>query len=165
MKSICVRANANSEVFTADFSNGSVAGVKRWHVAVSGLLFAILVFSIVVLVMHFEYTSQTEHETDRWAVIQDVNGDRLAVEPVSEEVWSELVQLHWNGTGMFVGGIVERSSNKWGFRFKPDTVTVAQVTAEGLQAKIRDISTNIDDWLDLGWAYVGAHVVEIHLES
>jgi hypothetical protein len=139
--------------------------MRRWHVAVAGLLFAILVFSIVVLVLHFEYVSQVEHETDRWAVIQDLNGDRLAVEPVSDHVWSELVQLHWNGTGMFVGGIVERYSNKWGFRFKPDTVTVAQFTAEGIQATIRDISTNIDYWLDLGWAYVGANVVEIHLES
>ena len=139
--------------------------MRRWHIAVAGLLFAILVFSVVVLVLHFEYVSQIEHETDRWAVIQDINGDRLAVEPVSGHVWSELVQLHWNGTGMFVGGIVERYSNKWGFRFKPDTVTVAQFTAEGLQATIRDISTNIDYWLDLSWAYVGAHVVEIHLES
>lgn len=138
--------------------------MKRWHVAAAGLLFAILVLSVVVLVLHFEYVSQIEHETNRWAVIQDVNGDRIAVEPVSDHIWSELVQLHLNGTGMFVGGIVEKYSNKWGFRFKPDTVTVAQFTAEGLQATIRDISINIDYWLDLGWTYVGAHVVEIHLE-
>jgi len=139
--------------------------MKRWHVAVAGLLFAILILGVVVLVLYFEYVSQIEHETNRWAVIQDVNGDRLAVEPVSDHIWSELVQLHWNGTGMFVGGIVERYSNKWGFRFKADTVTVAQFTAEGLQATISDISTNINYWLDLGWAYVGANVVEIHLES
>jgi len=102
-----------------------------------------------------------KHETNRWAVIQDVNGDRMAVEPVSDNVWSELVQLNQNGTRMFVGGVVERYGNKWGFRFKPDTVTVAQVTAEGLQGTIRYISENIDYWLN-NWAYVSSRVVEIH---
>jgi len=63
---------------------------------------------------------------------------------------------------MWIGGIVEKYDNKWGFRFKPDTVRVAHVTAEGLQAKIRTISTEIDYWLNLGWTYVSAKAVEIH---
>jgi len=63
---------------------------------------------------------------------------------------------------MFVGGIVERYDNKWGFRFKPDTIRVAQFTAEGFQATIRDISADIDYWLNLVWAYVSAKVVEVH---
>jgi hypothetical protein len=66
-----------------------------------------------------------------------------------------------NGTRMFVGGIVEKYGNKWGFRFKPDSVTIAQVTAEGLQATIKYISENLDYWLD-GYAYVSSKVVETH---
>jgi len=54
------------------------------------------------------------------------------------------------------------TATKWGFRFKPETVAVAEVTAEGLQATIQYISENLDYWLDLGWAYVDAKVTEIH---
>jgi len=95
-------------------------------------------------------------------VIEDGNGGKIAVEPISDHIWLELIQLNQNGTRMWVGGIVERYDNKWGFRFKPDSVTVAEVTAEGLQTTIKDISTNIDYWLNLGWAYVWAKVIEIH---
>ena len=125
----------------------------------------IAVLSIVVWSNHLDYLNQVKHETDRWAVIEDVNRDRIAVEPTSDNIWSELMQLNQNRTRMFVGGIVERFDNKWGFRFKPDTVTVAQFTAEGLQATIRDMSADVDYWLNLGWAYVGAKVVEVHSET
>jgi hypothetical protein len=48
------------------------------------------------------------------------------------------------------------------FRFKPEAVAVAEVTAEGLRATIQYISGNLNYWLDLGWAYVDAIVTEIH---
>jgi len=126
------------------------------------LILVVVVLSTAVWAIYVDSLNAVKHETSRWAVIQDVNGDRMAVEPVSGNVWSELVQLNQNGTRMWVGGIVERYGNKWGFRFKPDSVTVAQVTAEGLQATIRDISADIDYWLNLGWTYVGSRVVEVH---
>jgi len=75
------------------------------------------VLGVTVWANHADYLNAVKHETNRWAVIEDVNGDKMAVEPVSNHVWSELVQLHRNGTRMFVGGIVERYENKWGFRF------------------------------------------------
>jgi hypothetical protein len=101
------------------------------------------------------------HDTDRWAVILDTEGSRMAVEPVSDGVWEKLVQLHEDQSTRFVGGIVEQYENKWGFRFKPGNVTVAEFTAEGLQATIRYISENLEYWLD-GWAYVSSRVTEVH---
>ncbi len=139
--------------------------MKRWHMAVAIIALVAVVLSFAVWATYVDLLNQVKHDTNRWAVIEDVNGDRIAVEPVSDHIWSELVQLNQNGTRMFVGGIVERYDNKWGFRFKPDSVTVAQFTAEGLQATIRDMSLDIDYWLNLGWAYVGAVVIEIHFES
>jgi hypothetical protein len=59
---------------------------------------------------------------------------------------------------------VETYNNSWGFRFKPDTLKTAEVTAEGLQATIKYISENLDAWLDK-WAYVDARVTEIHLPT
>lgn len=111
---------------------------------------------------YLECLKEIVHETGRWAVIEDLNGHHIAVEPVSEEVWNQLVGLYQNGTRMWIGGIVEEYRNKWGFRFKPETITVAEVTAEGLQATIQYMSENLDYWLDLGWAYVSAKVTEIH---
>lgn len=130
------------------------------------LTFAIIVLGIVfsaafTLLGYPGPTDALKHNTDRWAVIEDVNGDRMAVEPTSDSVWSELVGMRQDGTSMWVGGIVERYGNSWGFRFKPDTVTVAEVTAEGLQATIEFISSDIGYWENLGWAYVSSRIVEV----
>ncbi len=65
---------------------------------------------------------------------------------------------------MWIGGIIELYNNKWGFRFKPDTIVVAQITIEGAQSNIQGISEDLDYWVNV-WtkeAYVLANVVEIH---
>ena len=128
------------------------------------LTIAIAALGVVFLINYMRELDALKHETDRWAVIKDVRGDRIAVETVSDEVWSQLVQLKENGSERFVGGIVVEYDNRWGFRFDPNNVTVAEFTAEGLQATIRYISENLDYWLD-GWAYVHAKVTEIHSKS
>lgn len=125
----------------------------------------ILVFGTIVWINSQRTFDVLRHETDRWAVIEDFYGDRIVVEPVSDRVWSQLVQLQQNGSRRWVGGIVEKYGNKWGFRFRPENVTVSEVTAEGLQATIKYISENLDYWLNLGWAYVYAKVTEIHFSS
>jgi hypothetical protein len=136
--------------------------MKRWYVAAAVLVGVIIVAIVASLwASYLDLLSAVRHETNRWAVIEDVNQDRMAVEPTSDHIWSELMSLNQNGTRMWVGGIVEKYPNKWGFRFKPDTVTAAQVTAEGLQATIRYLSETLDDWLD-GRAYVSSKVVETH---
>jgi len=106
-----------------------------------------------------------EHETSRWAVIEDSNRDRIAIEPTSDQVWSALVLLQQKGTRSLIGGIVERHGNRWGFRFKPDTVRIVEFTAEGLQATLKLISSDIDYWVNLGYAYVSAKVVDVHSPS
>ena len=136
--------------------------MKRRLIAVAVLTSVVVVLGVAVWATYVDLLNQVKHETNRWAVMEDGNGGRIAVEPISDHIWLELVQLNQNGTRMWVGGIVEKYDNKWGFRFKPDSVTVAEVTAEGLQTTIKDISTNIDYWLNLGWAYVWAKVIEIH---
>lgn len=135
--------------------------IKKLYVAVAILIMVTIILGVAVWTNYVNLSNAVKHETNRWAVIEDINGDKMAVEPIDDHIWSELVQLNRNGTRMFVGGIVERYDNKWGFRFKPDSVRVAEFTAEGLQATIRYISENIDDWLN-GWAYVSAKVIEVH---
>ncbi len=84
----------------------------------------------------------------------------MAVEPSDDGVWARLVQMREDGSRRWVGGIVERYDNAWGFRFRRDTVNASEVTAEGLQATIRFISENLDEWLG-GWGYVHAAVAEV----
>lgn len=133
--------------------------MKRLVVTVAVLALVITVAGVLVW-NYLDELYALKHETDRWAVIEDVNGDRIVVEPASDMVWEQLVQLHQNKTKRLIGGIVEEYDNKWGFRFKPGNVTVAEFTAEGLQATIKYISENMDYWLN-GWAYVPARVAEI----
>jgi hypothetical protein len=138
--------------------------MKKWHFAVAILIGLVLVLGVAIWLRYADTLNALKHETKRWAVIEDINGYRMAVEPFIDHVWSELVELGRNGTRKWVGGIVERYDNKWGFRFKPESVTVAEVTVEGLQATIEYISTHMDYWLD-SWAYVSAKVVEVHSET
>jgi len=133
---------------------------------------AAIVTVVVVIAAYFtwnyqnynDYLNKTVHETNRWAVIIDSKGDIIAVETTSDQVWNQLTDLHQNPTEMWIGGIVETYENMWGFRFKPDTIIIAQITIEGAQSNIRGISENLDYWINT-WGketYVLATVTEIH---
>lgn len=137
--------------------------MKKWIIAtVIVLLTAVAVVGSILFWAHWLKGDALKHDTERWAVIEDSNGDRIAVEPLSDNIWSQLSQLYSNKSIRWVGGIVERYDNKWGFRFKPENITIAEVTAEGLQATIKWISEDLYYWLNLRWVYISAKVTEIH---
>lgn len=101
---------------------------------------------------------------ERWAIIEDFNGDQLKVETTSDEVWSMLVQLYYNGSERWIGGIVEEYANEWGFRFDPNTIIVEVSVIEVWQTTIEGISQNLDYWLG-EMACVWAKVIEINPET
>lgn len=125
--------------------------------------FTLIFLSSVISITTFYSIRKSfiKHDTNRWAVIEDVEGSIIAVESNDDEVWAQLVSLKTSEERMFIGSIVEQYNNKWGFRFTPSNLTIAEVTAEGLQANIRYISENLDYWLG-SWAYTSAIVIEIH---
>ena len=53
-------------------------------------LVALLIASYLVwnYLNYVEHLKEIVHETGRWAVIEDIDGHHLAVEPAGEEVWS-----------------------------------------------------------------------------
>ena len=111
-----------------------------------------------------DYSEKTKHETNRWAVIKDLKGDVIALETTNPDVWHTLVSLHNNQTEMWIGGIIEEYDNYWGFRFKPDTIVMAQITIEGAQSTIRGIHENLNYWMNV-WTketYILAKVIEMH---
>jgi len=136
--------------------------MRRFYVGVVAAAVVILIAGVLIW-NYIDQLSALKHETDRWAVIQDVNGDRIAVETTNDTVWDQLVQLYENKTERFIGSLIEKYNNKWGFRFKPENITIAEVTVEGMQATIRHISEEWDYWLELGLiVYTSATVTEIH---
>jgi hypothetical protein len=86
------------------------------------------------------------------------------VETTSDEVWSLLVQLYYNRSERWIGGIVEEYANEWGFRFDPNTIIVEVTVIEVWQTTIKGISENLNYWLG-ETACVGAKVVEINPET
>ena len=128
------------------------------------IIIALVGFSTSVYFRGLDYASKTKHETNVWAVIEDSKGDVMAVETVNPNVWSTLFNLLNNQTEMWIGGIVEEYDSHWGFRFKPDTIVVAQITIEGAQSNIQGISGDLNYWKNI-WkkeAYVLSTVIEIH---
>ena len=136
--------------------------MRRFYVGLVTAAMVVLIAGVLIW-NYIDQLSALKHETDRWAVIKDVNGDHIAVETTSDTVWDQLDQLHENKTERFIGSLVEEYNNKWGFRFKPENITIAEVTVEGMQATIRHISEELDYWLELGLiVYTSATVTEIH---
>ncbi len=126
----------------------------------------VLVAVLAVASWGYFYTLAQGSAANRLAVIEDKDGNQIGVEPIGDEVWSKLVDLFNTGEMMWIGGSIEEFINiqpdkyyRWGFRFKSESVCVAEVTAEGLQATIEYISENLDYWLDIGQAFVFAKVV------
>jgi hypothetical protein len=134
---------------------------KKMLVASLTIVCAAIIVGAFILMNCLDTLNALKHETNRWAVIEDVNCDRIAIEPTRDNVWLQLVQLQQNESRMWIGSIVESYDNKWGFRFKPENITIAQFTAEGLQATIRFINENVTYWVG-GWSYVSGRVVETH---
>jgi hypothetical protein len=130
------------------------------------IIFSFLIIGIFVLYYwsNADYLSKTKHETDSWAVVSDSKEDIIAVETVDPDIWISLKNLMENQTEMWIGGVVEEYDNFWGFRFKPDTIIIAEITIEGAQSNIRGISQDLEYWIEI-WgkqAYVFAKVEEIH---
>ncbi len=133
-------------------------------VGVVAIVVVVISFSTWVYLESSEYSRKTKHETDTWSVIEDSKGDIIAIETRNPSVWDTLVNLHNNQTEMWIGGIVEEYHNHWGFRFRPDTIIIAQITIEGAQSNIQGISGDLNYWINI-WTketYVLANVIEIH---
>jgi heme/copper-type cytochrome/quinol oxidase subunit 2 len=128
------------------------------------IVVVVIGFSVWTYWRSLDHLSKTKHETDSWAVIEDSKGDIIAIETLDPNVWDILVDIRNNETERWIGGIVEEYDNHWGFRFRPDSIIVAQITIEGAQSNIQGISGDLNYWINV-WAketYVLSKVIEIH---
>jgi len=125
------------------------------------LIGAALMFASLWVVSSFEDQS---NNTVNLCTIQDVNGDSLEIQVNSEEVWQQILEMHQTGQRKWVGGKLINATNVWGFTFDPDTIIVAEFTAEGLQTTLEQIKADPDYWFNIpgGICYIGAIVTEVN---
>jgi len=61
--------------------------MKRWHIGLtSAVLVIVLVVAVTFWMRYDDYLNAVKHETNRWAVIEDLDGEKLSVEPTSTVV-------------------------------------------------------------------------------
>ena len=111
------------------------------------IVVCVVSYSTWVYMNHIDFLEKTLHETEKWAVIKDSKGDIIAVESTDDKVWNALHGLYENQTAMWIGGIIEEYDNKWGFRFKPETIIIAEITVEGAQSNIKGITEDLNYWI------------------
>lgn len=95
-------------------------------------------------------------------LVEDIDGDQMTihVSPNRQEAIEALMEMSRTGERMWVGGEIERYENEFGFRFKPDTIVVAEITAVERQAsKYKFIQDDFEYWKGLGTIYILGKVV------
>lgn len=97
-------------------------------------------------------------------LVDDTDGDlaEILVHPSRQEAMDALIEMHGTGEAKWVGGEVESFENEFGFRFKPDTIVVADFTAEGAQAVFyRTIQDDFAYWQAFGVVYIWGTAVAL----
>ncbi len=94
-------------------------------------------------------------------VVEDVNGDLMSirVSPSMQDTFDALTEMSKTGQRRMVGGEVESFDNKFSFRFKPDTLVVAD-SSEGLASQYKVIQEKLKEWGGLT-IYVSGKVVSV----
>ena len=125
------------------------------------LIGAVLMFAGLWVVPSFEGQPT---RTVNLCTIQDVNGDSLEIQVSNETVWQQILEMHRAGQRKWVGGKLINATNVWGFTFDPDTIIVAEFTAEGLQTTLEQIRADPDYWFNIpgGICYIGATVTRVN---
>jgi len=97
-------------------------------------------------------------------VIEDINGDTLEVENNNTEVQEQVEKIKGTGEWKWIGGKVVTYGNNWGFRFDPDTITIADNVDERYKTNLQAITDNLDYWLQLERVFVWAKVTRLSAE-
>ncbi len=89
-------------------------------------LFVILVllFGFPTYFLIINNSEDIKHETNRWAIIEDIDGNQLAVDMSNSSIWEQIRKVYETNLSshIFIYGIVVSYDNSWQFRLEPSTV-------------------------------------------
>ncbi len=98
-------------------------------------------------------------------LVSDPSGAMIKIEAVNPQIKEKFKEMLSGELELWVGGKVVKDlevNPPWHFYFDPQTIEIAEVTAEGLQAVfLRTIENDLDYWAGLSTAYISAKVVFI----
>lgn len=97
-------------------------------------------------------------------VIKDMDGDTLEVENNNMEAQERAENMRESGEWRWIGGKVVTHDNEWGFRFDPDTITIADSADERFKTNLQSIKINLDHWLQFERVFVWAKVTHLLVE-
>jgi len=119
---------------------------KRKQIVLFFSFSLILLFIFLVLSFVFTFSPpDIKHETNRWIIVWDDVGKRIAIEPTEESVWEELLLLKDNISWYSINGLVVPYNNFWHFHFDPSTIELMD-SIRGM-ATIARITYNLDIYL------------------
>jgi hypothetical protein len=136
---------------------------KRRNIIIVISAIALVTFATLDRIEYTDYMKETVHDTYKWAVIEDSQGKHMAVETIDAITWNDLRNLNLNKTKAFIGGKIEEYNNKWGFRFKPDSILIVRSGVEDSHLNIEQISSDLDYWKNIGIVYIYAKITETHI--
>ncbi len=123
----------------------------------------VLAVAAVIIGLSWYYLADLSPPREGFLVV-DFAGDRMEiqVDPGRQEAFDALMEMHVTGESKWVGGEIEGFDNEFGFRFKPDTIDVAEVTAEGAQAVTYGaIQADFEYWRAFGVVFIEGNVAAI----
>jgi len=114
-------------------------------------------FILVILLLIFGYptyffilnnSKDIKHETNRWAIANDIEGNLIAIEVSNSSLWEELqfdYELNLDSEICIIGLIIAYN-NLWGFRLEPSTVHLESPYSRS-SATILEIANSLDYYL------------------
>ena len=131
-----------------------------------GLSVVLLISVIVVVITSYLVLSNNSilFGESREFLVEDSDGGVMIIEvtPNKQEVIKILANMVDSGDEKWVGGELERIRNRYSYRFKPETIVVADVIADGLQAsKYITIQKDFDYWQSLKTVYIKGNVIKV----
>jgi len=97
-------------------------------------------------------------------VVEDENGDRMSIRVSSsnQEAFDALTEMAKTGERKWVGGEIQNVTNDYGFKFKSDSIIVAETVPEESRASHYEaVQKAFDHWKELKTVYISGKVVSI----
>jgi len=121
----------------------------------------LLIIIPLVIVAFVCAVASVKPQVKKYCVLEDSSEDYIEIEVSAEEVWEQIVDMYNSGERKWVGGKLASSDNQWGFTFEPETVIVADSTAENLQTTFEQIKADPDYWFDIDICYINATAIGV----
>ncbi len=126
--------------------NKKVVYTILFIILISGLLFGYPTYFLI-----YNSSIDIKHETSQWAIVEDDDGNQLAVDVNNSSVWYNLRESYnkrSDDSNIFIIGLVISYTNSWHFRFDPSTISygIGNISPEKYYS-INETSKNLDAFL------------------